>query len=588
VRIPRLAEAAVVVTAVLVALAPIAPTSAAPGGSDLPPSLDETAPDAGSQRAASALPRHRYPNRLIKEVYASRPFGGPRVEPPHAPPGALCQQFLGKPNPYRNPRPNVDQIVNEGLTLAGTGQGCPAAQNETTIAVNPNDPNNIVAGANDYRLFNTRVGRNDSSGFAYTSMDGGKTWVNVMLPKLVLQSGATGPLSIMDGAGDPSISFGPDNVVYYSNLVFSRLTSASGQVVSISRDGGLTWSDPKILRTDGVNPDGTPTPTPFFNDKNWIAADPNSGTVYVTWTLFTSDTAGAYLESPIVVSKSSDFGETWSPITRISPPLTGFAGGITPFAQGSNPVVGRDGSLYVPYETSICATAACDQFEDHNAITVATSRDRGRSFTNAEVTVDFDFPTNTVTGRGTLTGQNFRLNSFPLTAYDPKTDEVWITWADDRNGTYTSAGQSIKTNGDVFVVRGRNGRNWDAPFRVGSPQDEVYPAIAALNKRVAVSYWTRKYDPNGVGLDYAYSVGTGSGIHNARVRRITTQTSNPQVQFTQALPDGSLLQGVFIGDYTGLAIGRDMKIHPTWVDFRGRPGANTPNQDAYTQAISVR
>lgn len=553
-RHPRLAAVAAgaVVTAVLTALAPVSP--------------------------ASAAPAHRNPNPLLKEKFASRPFGPPRPEMPFAPPGALCQQFLGLPNPYADPRPNVDTIVGDGTTQAGTGTGCPTAQNENAVAVNPNNPRNIVAAANDYRLFNARENRNDTSGWVYTSFDGGRTWKNIVMPKLTIMTGATGVLSIMDAAGDPSLSFGPNNTVYYSNLVFSRLSSASGQVVSVSRDGGLTWSDPRILRTDGVNPDGTPTPTVFFNDKNWVAADPNSGTVYVTWTLFTSDDAGNYLESPIVVSKSADFGNTWSAPTRISPSLTGFAGGITPFAQGSNPVVGRDGSLYVPYETSVCKTAACTDVEDHNAVVVSTSRDRGRSFTHQEVAVDFDFP-------ATLTGENFRLNGFPLAAYDEATDNVWITWADDRNGIYNSAGQSLRTNGDVFVARGKAGRNWEGPFRVGTPQDEFFPAIAVRANRVAVSYYTRNQDPAGIGVDYAYSVAWGNRIHNARVRLITTQTQNPQVQFTAPNPDGTLKQGVFIGDYTGIAVGRDFKLHPVWTDFRGNPALNTPNQDAYTESI---
>ena len=47
----------------------------------------------------------------------------------------------------------------------------------------------------------------------------------------------------------------------------------------------------------------------------------------MTWTLFTFDAAGEYVESPIVASKSTDFGNTWSPTIRVSPPLTGFSGG---------------------------------------------------------------------------------------------------------------------------------------------------------------------------------------------------------------------------------------------------------------------
>jgi hypothetical protein len=578
----------ITITAMLAALTPIAPAAASPNG-DPPPQPDERA-GSSSQRSAAALPPHRYPNRLIKETYDLRRPGGSGAEAPNAP-GALCQTYLPNTNPYRNPFPNVNQINNDLVVQAGTQEGCPTAQNETTIAVNPYNPKNLVAGANDYRLFNPRIGRNDGSGWAYVTFDGGHTWKNVLPPKLAFHTGGEGALSYMDAVGDPSISFGPNNTVYYSNLVFSRVVptdgaaQASGQVVSVSRDGGLTWSEPRILRVDGVTAAGTPVRTLLFNDKNWIAADPRSGTVYVTWTQFVFGETGAYVESPIVMSKSTDFGNTWSPIVRVSPSRTGFGGGITPYAQGSNPVVGRDGSLYVAHQASVCADLSCTGFEDHDAVVVSTSRNGGRTFSHTEVDINFNFPFNPVIGRSTLTGQNFRINSFPLASYDPVTDHVWLTWADDRNGQYTPEGASVRTNGDVFVARGRHGENWSNTMAVGSPQDEVFPAVTSLAGRVAVSYYTRKYDPAGIGLDYAYSAAWGRGIDGARVRRITTQTQNPQVQFTQANPDGTQIQGVFIGDYTGIAMGWDFQLHPCWVDFRGRPGVNTPNQDAYTQSI---
>ena len=44
---------------------------------------------------------------------------------------------------------------------------------------------------------------------------------------------------------------------------------------------------------------------------------------------------------------------------------------------------------------------------------------------------------------------------------------------------------------------------------------------------------------------------------------------------------------MFIGDYTAIAMGTDLRLHPCWTDFRGRPGVNTPNQDAYTQSIRL-
>src|SRR5579859_7066518 len=154
---------------------------------------------------------------------------------------ALCQSFIGQLNNYRNPFPNVDQINHDAIVAAGTQLGCDTAQNETTIAVNPWNPRNLVAGTNDYRIFNTREGRDDGAGFAYTTTDGGRTWKDVQLPHLTFQTGATGALSDMDSAGDPSVAFGPDGTVYFSHVVFSRLNNGGGIVVSASHDGGHTW-----------------------------------------------------------------------------------------------------------------------------------------------------------------------------------------------------------------------------------------------------------------------------------------------------------------------------------------------------------
>jgi hypothetical protein len=500
---------------------------------------------------------------------------------------ALCQSFIGQLNTYANPRPNADQINNDQIVLAGSQTGCDAAQNETTIAVNPFNPRNLVAGTNDYRVFNTREGRNDGSGWAYTTFDGGRTWLNVQLPHLTIQTGATGLLSDMDSAGDPAVAFGPNNTVYYANLVFSRSNNGSGIVVSKSADGGRTWGEPSIVHTDGVDASGNPLDTNFFNDKEWITVDPRSGTVYVTWTSFGPS------DSPIQVARSRDGGRTWSAPVAVNPSSAFTPGGVTAFSSGSNPRVNSRGDLFIAYESAVCQSLACDQPTDHDAIIIATSRDGGRTFRNREVAVDFDFPFNPDVGRDTLTGENFRINSFPQLALDPVTDALYATWADDRNGQYDpTTGASIKSDGDVFVVGSNDGQHWSRTVGLGTDADEVYPAIAAFGGKVGVSFYTRVYDPNGIGLDMAY-VATDEGydlnsLARSRVHRVTTQTSNPQIQFVAVGGvTGNLLQGVFIGDYTAVALGFDEVLHPCWTDFRGNPGVTAPNQDAYTQAIRI-
>jgi len=139
------------------------------------------------------------------------------------------------------------------------------------------------------------------------------------------------------------------------------------------------------------------------------------------------------------------------------------------------------------------------------------------------------------------------------------------------------------------VAGSRGGRTWTVRV-VGTPQDEVFSAVATVAGLVAVSSYTRHYDPNGVGLDYAYWKGLGvRSLTGAPIRRISTQTSDPRIQFVAAsLEDPEEeIQGVFIGDYSAIAVGADLRIHPCWTDFRGRPGVTAPNQDAYTQSISL-
>jgi hypothetical protein len=139
------------------------------------------------------------------------------------------------------------------------------------------------------------------------------------------------------------------------------------------------------------------------------------------------------------------------------------------------------------------------------------------------------------------------------------------------------------------VAVSRGGRTWSERV-VGTPQDEVFGAVATLAGFVAVSSYTRHYDANGVGLDYALWKGLGlSSLRSGAIRRITTQTSDPRIQFPAAsLEDpNEVVQGTFIGDYTAMAVGADFRLHPSWTDFRGKPGVTKPNQDAYTQSIPL-
>ncbi|HEY4024101.1 MAG TPA: exo-alpha-sialidase, partial [Pseudonocardiaceae bacterium] len=147
--------AVAITVAVVTALTAAPATAANQPNSPNRPATTESARHSG----AAAFAKHNVPNPLLKEVFAEQQDGDGSDAPTLS---ALCQTYLGHPTPYHAISPNVDVINGDTVVPSGSQQGCDTAQNETTIAVNPANPRNIVSGTNDYRVFNTREARNDA------------------------------------------------------------------------------------------------------------------------------------------------------------------------------------------------------------------------------------------------------------------------------------------------------------------------------------------------------------------------------------------------------------------------------------------
>ena len=159
-----------------------------------------------------------------------------------------------------------------------------------------------------------------------TSTDGGNSWEHGFLP---------GTTQVVQGPytriSDPSISYDADHdtwIISSLAIVGSGDNLASPTVlVSLSQDGGLTWSNPvKVV-------DGGST----YYDKDWITCDntytsPFYGHCYVEWD--DNDQGGL-----ILMSTSTDGGQTWSaPATTADSAL-----GI-----GGQPLVQPNGRVIVP------------------------------------------------------------------------------------------------------------------------------------------------------------------------------------------------------------------------------------------------
>jgi hypothetical protein len=175
------------------------------------------------------------------------------------------------------------------------------AQNEPFVAINPNNPNHMVVGANSWL-----VGNGNYEVYAYVTFDGGQTWAS-SAPYIDRNAGRI-------NAADPTVAFGPNGDVYFA---FVAITPAPGAVaVSRSTDGGLTWSYQSWA-------------TSFANSADKPAMAAANGKLYV------------FYQGASIFSTVSSDGATWSAPNAIE------VGG-----RNAYPVVDSRGNVSVFYNTN--------------------------------------------------------------------------------------------------------------------------------------------------------------------------------------------------------------------------------------------
>jgi hypothetical protein len=156
---------------------------------------------------------------------------------------------------------------------------------------------------------NTATGNGSEPIMVSVSADGGASF---LAPKQLSPAGNNGTGNGRQGS---SSAEGPDGTAY---VAFEQV---SAQVVTISHDGGVSWS--KSAAIGPVTDIADPIPGSTFRTDSFptIAADPRTGstTVWASWSTATA-TGGR-----IVVSSSSNGGRTWSAPTTVSTSAEGYA-----------------------------------------------------------------------------------------------------------------------------------------------------------------------------------------------------------------------------------------------------------------------
>ena len=351
-------------------------------------------------------------------------------------------------------------------------------QNEEQVAVNPLDPDNLVAVWRDFRLGYRRVG------VGYT-FDGGVTWHDSLLEEPAYPRHS-----------DPGITVDADGNFYIVILAYTGSTSEeNGLYVYRSEDGGVTWSDgvPAIDQVSNV-----------FEDKELIACDRTSsfynGNLYVAWARFGSTT-------DIMNVTSTDGGETWGDAVLVSDESS---------VQWPCPVVGPDGTYYVAWV----------QFSDYE-IRIDRSLTEGASF-GTDVTVTDIYATSTIINGG-ITVFGFPAMDCDITG-GLWNGRLYIAYMDRVWGDY-----------DIFMrYSDDHGSTWSAPERinddvVGNGCDQFHPWTVVSNDGVVnVIFYDRRNDPSNLLMDLYLTQSFDGGLTFEPNIRVTTVSSDPTAGSTRA------------------------------------------------------
>lgn len=421
---------------------------------------------------------------------------------------------LSQPNPLAG--------CNDGFQPPGTMTLNDAG--EPYIAVNPANPNNVVA---------AWIGGDFQNLVAGASFDGGLTWQQVPLP---LTSCASG--SPFGGGGDPWLSFAVNGDLFAAAVVGY---SFSAKVIAVckSTDGGLHWSAPTLL-TSQVEP---------TNDGETITVDPVSpGYIYAAWTQ-----SNVKNRSWIEYTRSTDSGQNWEPARTIS------ASQPQNYTSDPQAFVRADGSVVMLY---LLAVGQQSKPVSQYSMQVLHSGDHGQTWSApmlAFVTTPVLQPNST--GEALTvdpeTGQLVRDTFTPTYAMDPNRGDLYVVWEDGRFSNF-------QYNDIAFSMSSDGGFTWSTPIRInqtplsippGNRQSFFATVAVAGNGTIGVTYYDFRFNTSAPGLptDYWLVQCHPTANHPAtdpaswgNEVRLTDTSFNME---TCAIA----IDGFFLGDYFGLA-----------------------------------
>lgn len=401
-------------------------------------------------------------------------------------------------------------------------------QNEPGLAVDPIDPSVLVSGSND-NIDMEACSAGDPTTCPFTSGVGvsgvyfsdnsGMTWTQPTYTGLTARGclgpgectpvfGSIGTLPWyyehgLASDGDPALAFGPQPDssghfswangarLYYGNLtsnlsaVRSEAAFKGFEAVSVSRtddvataaaggdSGKAAWMPPVIVSKQNAA---------LFSDKDGLWADnaassPFFGHVYVCYAAFRSQELGKASSQPLMVSASTDGGNTWKQ-HQVTPATEN---PIVSFGQSACTIrTTSKGVVYVFYYRFANGTPGYGSIEYVKSTDGGATWSRPQFVTTAVDTCNYLDP---VVGRCMEDGvAGSRSDLSPAPSIDISngapsgtgaTDEILLTWVDGRLG--------LNHEKVMFTYSTNGGKSWAAASDVTQGSDRGYYSAVAIS-----------------------------------------------------------------------------------------------------------
>jgi hypothetical protein len=438
------------------------------------------------------------------------------------------------------------------------------AQNETPIAVNPRNMQNLLTGNNDWNY-------NDGCG-VNVSFNGGRTWTRTLpdgfLPGVTRYTNDpnVAGTGAYDFGGDPAVAFGPDGTAYFACFGY-QASQPYGVALLLSRstDGGKTWlrggSAAPLALVSAFNGNGKARgSTGQFPDHEWIHVA-NDGTIYVPWAHFN----GYGSHSPIFIGVSRDGGRTFPSPVKVT------SGSVRSDQDARVVTDPRTGYAYLTFDNSI-------QGGKGTAMFVSVSKDRGATWSAPVKLATFQNPVCIFPPYCfNISGGEFRgPGSYPVPAFDPTTNRLYVAYTDIVNGK----AQVFLTYANVSNIT-----SWSTPQVVAPAAGDrinVELSVEPSSGRLDLMTNDRSYTNNTL-FDISYLRSSDGGA-TWSTTRVTTDSWDPS---QSGVPSSSSPTGFrpFIGDYDGI-VSLPGSAAMTWTGPGRQYGSVPDNLEVYFGGVT--